>query len=234
MDVGAATGERLVSTQRLLHRRTMEFAADAHDRIRDGRADRIMAAARRRALLRRRAQDCGAAAPHLRVAPVYARRVRQFVEDDGELQLPDRRRADRRRLAADLPGDARYAFSQRGAQAQRLRQSDAVTLFDASGHSRRREGLAADLRALHAGRLRQLGREVFSRLADARRAGDGRVRASGAETGAAGAGRSVGAAAVGRRSIRVMAINRIGKAIITGNAKSLVFQLYIVTATKER
>jgi hypothetical protein len=30
-----------------------------------------------------------------------------------------------------------------------------------------------------------------------------------------------------------MVINRIGKAIITGGAKSLVFQLYIVTATKE-
>jgi hypothetical protein len=30
-----------------------------------------------------------------------------------------------------------------------------------------------------------------------------------------------------------MVINRIGKAIIMGNAKSLVFQLYIVTATKE-
>src|SRR5262245_13904244 len=179
MDVGAATGERLVWKPRLLHRWRVDFACDAHVSRRAGWAYRILAIARRRALLRRRAKDRGAAVPHLRVAEVYGRRVRRFVEDDGELQLPDRRRSDRRRLAADLPGDARYAFSQRGAQAQRLRQSDAVTLFDASGHSRRREGLAADLRALHAGRLRQLGREVFSRLADARRAGDGRVRASG-------------------------------------------------------
>jgi hypothetical protein len=31
-----------------------------------------------------------------------------------------------------------------------------------------------------------------------------------------------------------MVINRISKAIIMGNAKSLVFQLYIVTGTKER
>jgi len=30
-----------------------------------------------------------------------------------------------------------------------------------------------------------------------------------------------------------MVINRIGEAIIMGNAKRLVFQLYIVTATKE-
>src|SRR5215510_15839244 len=113
MDVGATTGERLVSKQRLLHRRPVEFAADAHDRIRDGVADRIMEIARRGALLRRRAEDRGAAAAHLRVAEVYGRGVRQFVEDGGELQLPDRRRADRRRLAAYLPGDERRAISQR-------------------------------------------------------------------------------------------------------------------------